>query len=155
MSCFASAPALLMLAAIGGLCACSSDACQRSGQEPQIYEEGRTTSDETFYETSGFDGTFLFFPSGRTYKLPHGLRSTPTDVGIYLAFVPNPREAGSLIAPSAGNQGGIQAVDDRFVTVRNDSCAEFFVRVTATAAGSPDSALNGPAADAGADEESN
>lgn len=97
----------------------------------------------------------LHFPQGRTYDLVHGLGYTPTDVNIFLSFRERLTESGDKddktepnnVAQSAGNQAVIELWNDEVIRVRNDTCAEFYLR--AVVVGDPDlaaqSALGGAA----------
>lgn len=131
MSSFGLFPALLSLCTIHALAACSPSTCERTGQKPQLFSGGRTNPSKTHYETSALDGTYLFYPGGRTYKFPHGFGRIPDDFLIYGTFVDEPHKHGALVAPLAGNQAGFLGADDEFITIRNDTCAEVFIRVTA------------------------
>lgn len=125
----------LSLLALGlvGSTGCVSE-CERDGRTPQVYRDGLTSSDGSFYQTAPLDGTYLFFPPGRVYNLEHGLGEVPAEYHVWLAFVPDPLangERGAGTSESAGNQAVVELVDDEILQVRNDTCAEFFVRVVA------------------------
>ncbi len=110
------------------------------------------------YASSGWHSAWLHFPGGKRYDFEHGLGTEPTDVGIYLSFSEDGIgrvDETDTAAPSAGNAGEMQLIDDRIVRVKNDTCAEFWVRVTARSltasgvdAGSTDGAQESSAADA-------
>jgi hypothetical protein len=127
---FGAVAAIALLTSIG----CVGSRCDREGQAPQRFEGGRTNSDGSFYESSGLEGPFLFFPSGRTYHLVHGLSEAPAEFNVFLSFAEHPLETGAGIAPSAGNQSIIEDVNDQYIELRNDTCAEVFVRLTARTA---------------------
>jgi hypothetical protein len=118
--------ALAILASLGCETTCDPD-----GKAPQRFSGGTTNEARTSYESSTWDGPFLFFPSGRTYRLEHGLGQTPASYHVYLSFAEFPFR-GSGVAESAGNQAIVEAINDEYVEVRNDTCAEYFLRLTAT-----------------------
>ncbi len=108
--------------------ACSST-CDAGGssQDTVQFSGGHTDPTRTHYETNGFDEPFLVFPPGRRYEFPHGLGRVPTQLGIFLAFQAN----SSSFSLAAGNQALIEAVDANLIRIRNDTCADFYVRVDA------------------------
>jgi hypothetical protein len=123
--------------------------CDREGDDEDIlFKGGSVNASGTFYESSDWDGPLLHFPTGRRYKLVHFLRSLPQLVQTYVAFEERPDN----LSESAGNQAVIESVDDTVIQVRNDTCAEFFLRVVATASGEPldGGPLGGGQADAAA-----
>ena len=103
------------------------------------FRGGTTSADRTYYETSRYDGPFLHFPAGRRYDLPHGLSEPPAEFHVYLSFTAEPLpdgQPGAGVAESAGNQAVVERIDDEILQVRNDTCAEFFMRLVART-GSP------------------
>lgn len=96
------------------------------------FTAGTTNEAGTFYETGPIQGPYLHFPSGRVFEFEHGLRGAPDVLNTYVSF-----DAAALleqdknVAESAGNQAVIECVDDQLVRLRNDTCAEFYVRLTA------------------------
>lgn len=140
----------MLWAVVGSLaCAastgCVSVGCDRDGDRPQRYSGGATNAARSFYQTSNVDGPFLYFPPGRSYRLEHGLSEVPVDFDVDLSFDEYPLTGGGGFAESAGNQVIFEAVTDTYIEVRNDTCAEFFIRVIARVA--PFEAA--PSADAG------
>lgn len=111
---------------------CAHDCKTDDADDPVRYDGGTNAAD--VYETSGWDGPFLHFPPGRRYVLLHGLGQTPADVAVYLSFSSRglDPDAGTNMAPSAGNQAVIESVTASEIRVRNDSCAEFYLRVVAS-----------------------
>lgn len=129
---------------------CGNAACDPDGQGPQRYSGGNTNEAGSFYESSSWDGPFLYFPSGRRYRLMHGLSERPTDYGVVLSFAEYPFAGGGGVAESAGNQAIVENVTEDFVEVRNDTCAEFFLRLWARVAPFEDTPATSPVAgDAG------
>ena len=121
----ASALALLALGASGVL-GCGA-ACDTSddGNVPERYTEGKTTG--VVYESSLLKSGLLPFPGGKQYQLIHHLGFTPAFVGVYLSFAPSDDD----LAPCAGNSCIVRCMDDEMIWIKNDTCAEFWVRVVA------------------------
>jgi len=128
----------LALAPVGAVALAGCGSCDTTGQTPISYRDGTTNDSRTHYESSRIDAEYLHFPAGRVYDLEHDLRAAPFSVTAYLSFAPNPSDGG--FAESAGNQAIFNA-DDSVVRVRNDTCAEFYLRVVAEA--DPDEATDG------------
>ena len=107
---------------------CSS-ACDTGGssQDTVRFSGGHTDPTLSRYESNGFDEPFLVFPPGRRYEFPHGLGQVPTQLGIFLAFQAN----NTSFSLAAGNEALIEAVDANVIRIRNDTCADFYVRVDA------------------------
>lgn len=100
------------------------------------YTGGRTTADGTVYETNDWCEPWLHIPSGRSLRLRHGLKATPPDPRIYVSFNAEPYgddcEQLGLTSPTAGNQVVIEAVNEDYIQIRNDTCEDLFhVRVVA------------------------
>jgi hypothetical protein len=115
-----------------------SPPCQTADTDPVRVSEGNVDDSGTFYESAPWGGPYLYFPGGRRYQLEHHLKRTPTLVNTYLSF----DQSGGSSAESAGSQTVIDSVDDEIIQIRNDTCAEFWLRVTAIAP-------PGPVSDAG------
>lgn len=119
--------------------ACSP--CRVGGQESVTFEGGITNESRTVYQTGEVDAEMLHFPQGRIYDLVHGLGTTPVSVDLFLSFRSRLTETGDTedktepnnVAPSAGNQAVIEAWNDEVITVRNDTCAEFYLRAVVIA----------------------
>jgi hypothetical protein len=131
---FASIVALLSLG-------CAQD-CETTSSASVAYKGGTVDATGTVYETGAWDAPWLHFPPGRRFVLEHDLGTQPYVVNTYLSFSENPLTSSNNASESAGNQAVIEAVTDTFVRIRNDSCADFYLRLTAAAT---------PHADAGAD----
>jgi hypothetical protein len=127
MFCFGRALRLVVLGALLTLPACGT--CDTDGQTPVRYTEGTTNADTTRYETNPIDGRYLDFPAGRVYDLAHDLNQTPSVVLSYLSFSAEPTSGHGDFAESAGNQVVVERVDDEVVRVRNDTCADMYLRV--------------------------
>ncbi len=129
----ALAPALVALAFAALGTACSST-CNRGQGDTLDFTGGITAGDE--YQSSPRGGPYLEFPSGRRYRLVHGLTNPPTPgtIEIRLGFEPS----GNL-ADTAGNQAILDSVDAESIVIENDTCADFFLYVYARGSAIPDS----------------
>lgn len=119
----------------------SCSPCSVNGQDPIEYTDGHTNVSRTVYQTSLPSEEMLHFPQGREYDLVHGLGSVPVSVDLYLSFRETLTSSGDKdddtepnnVAPTAGNQAVIEVWTDKFIRVRNDTCAEFYLRAVITA----------------------
>jgi hypothetical protein len=105
----------------GGACDTADEA-----NLPERYGGGQATADG--YESSSWKWGLLPFPGGKQYQLEHHLGFTPLSVEIYIGFGPD----GERVAPCAGNSCLIRCVNDEFIWIKNDTCTDFWVRVTAS-----------------------
>jgi len=104
----------------------------------RVVEQGlRWTSGSTrHYATSGPEGPFLPF-EGETYlHIRHGLGMQPQNIQVMLSFEEHPQVPGAGgYSFAAGNQAAILRQDKDEITIRNSSCAAYWIRVTAEASG--------------------
>lgn len=152
----ASLVALLFTGGSAVTVACSP--CRVSGQDPITYTDGVTNESRTVYQTGAPDEEMLHFPQGRIYNLVHGLGSSPISVDIFVSFREKLERSGDTndktqpnnVSPSAGNQSVIQVWNDEIIQVRNDTCADLYLRAVILA--DPDESENlGGAAGASAE----
>jgi hypothetical protein len=124
-----------------------SPPCETSDTDPVRFEGGTTSAG--VYQTSAWEGPYLHFPGGRRYQLVHGLGTTPPLVASYVSIAKQPFKDNNA-SENAGNQGVIELVNDEIIQIRNDTCAEFYLRVVAYAPGAapPDA---GGISDSGSD----
>jgi hypothetical protein len=117
---------------VGALLVAGCD-CGREDGDPIRYAGGITDAAGTFYQSSSIQGTWLHFPGGRRYRLLHDLIDDPDQVVVYLAFREDPIREGTngSTTVSSGNVGLIEATENHYIQIRNDTCSEYFVRVTA------------------------
>ncbi len=112
---------------------CGSD-CEKTNPENEVrYKGGSVTAGCTEYETSGWAGPLLHFPPGRRFVIEHRLGRVPVSLDTYLSFSERGLSDANNVSESAGNQLVIETVDATVVQVRNDSCAEFYLRLVAHA----------------------
>jgi hypothetical protein len=122
-----------------GLTACTP--CGIGPTEAEEYTEGSVSPSGQIYQTTLVGEEFLPFPSGHTYDLVHGLGVAPASYQAYLSFVPRLTEDGDPFDPfnpnnlstAAGNQLVVERWDDEVIRIRNDTCADFYVRLVAFA----------------------
>jgi len=105
-------------------------ACDRSDSEnpPNVYYDGTVV--DGFYMSSPWTGPWLPFAGGQRYQLFHGLGCVPRYLECWASFNGDGVGNGSM-APSAGNMCIVQAVNDEFIMVKNDTCSDMYVLVTA------------------------
>ncbi len=152
------AATLLVLCFTGGstgTLACSP--CRVRGQTPIEFTDGIVNASGTIYQSTEVDAEMLHFPQGRTYDFIHRLGSRPVTVDVFLSFResldpdgdPEDKTEPNNLSPSAGNSAVIQIWDEERIQIRNDTCAEFYLRVVALA--DPDAAGDAGAAGAPGD----
>jgi hypothetical protein len=130
----------LLAAALVALSQLSCEtSCDIGDGEPVRFAGGEVIGN--FYQTSDFGGPLVYFPPDRRLDIVHGLGTRDLDVTVYVSFEERGSDAGRVqAAPAAGNQAVIEHVDEERVRVHNDTCAEYYLRLTATARGVADAA---------------
>jgi hypothetical protein len=127
---------LVVLTAGAGAIGCGAT-CDTSdeGNVPSAHEDGTTVNG--YYFSSESHGRLLHFPGGRRYDIYHHLGFEPILVQLYWSFA----EVGvgttdqtdrSTLSAAAGNSAEIQLKNDRYIRVKNDSCAEYWLLVVAS-----------------------
>lgn len=122
------------------------------GRDPN---QGRLIDVDT-WETGPIDGAWLPFPHQRLYILDlHDLGDrVPTVVIPYVSAQADPLKEGGNFTIAAGNLTEISAPAKGQVFVKNDTCADYWVRVVVeTAPRPPTPPPSASAADAGGDAE--
>lgn len=153
--------AVALIALAGASAGCSSTStCSRD--EDTIDVGGFVNDDHTMYSSVEPTGTaadggplsnaelealppYTYFPANRIIRFHIGLVATPTEFHVYLSFSPQ-RDA--TIAPAAGNQSLVRKVNKDEIVLRNDTCSEFWVWLTASTSATPFH----PVTDGGTDE---
>jgi len=102
----------------GGACDTADDA-----NPAERYTGGQVTA--SVYESSSWKAGLLPFPGGKQYQLEHHLGFTPASVDVYIGFGPD----GERVSRCAGNSCIVRCVDDQLIWIKNDTCADFWVRV--------------------------
>lgn len=107
---------------------CGGNGCDRTPGVPPIKFDGGDNPGPGFYESAPVTGPYLDFPGGRTYRFVHHLGGVPTPTA-YFSFDEYPGSAGFVQA--SGNQATYTAVTSEYIDVRNDTCSDVRIRVTA------------------------
>ena len=87
------------------------------------------------YHSAPFGGPYQYFPANRTVSFEHGLGVIPSTIQFWLAF-----SSDGDLAPSAGNMTELRtikgddqpALDATRISVRNNTCSDFYLWVVAT-----------------------
>lgn len=115
------------------LTACGPNCDRNPDEAPVRFTGGKTDVGRGVYESSPPGGPYLAFPPGRTYRFVHGLGRVPDDEDAWFSFDEYPfegKDPGGAV-PAAGNQATFEAVTAEYIDVRNDTCSDVKIRVTA------------------------
>ena len=122
---------LLGVIALVGTCGCEvitgdcGEDLRAAG--PQIWSEG--TTEAGVYRSSSWQAAeWLDFPSGIELRLEHDLGEEPSSWSAFVAV----DRAASLVQAS-GEEVELVSIDDEAVVVRNPSCSDLVIVVTAAA----------------------
>ena len=136
---------LVVLTALAALNVAGCGTCDTGGQKAIEFNGGNSSPADGFYETSLPFGEYLHFPAGRRFDLMHGLGVAPSNISAFLSFERNPggesdddnadEDNTGNFAAAAGNQVVVECIDEERVRVRNDTCAESYLRVVLEADG--------------------
>lgn len=119
-----------MATATAGACGCSAlGGCDTTSGDALEYRGG--TVEDGFYMTSSWSGPLVAFPGGRRYDLVHGLGCRPRDIDIWVSFSEQGAAPDSNIAQSAGNMAIVETIDDQIIRIKNDTCSDMYLLVTA------------------------
>ena len=109
--------------------------CDRNPDEPPVvYRGGVTNAARGTYFSAPYDGPYLDFPPGRTYRFFHGLGGKPQMVRAWLSFAEYPGQGDSPegFVEAAGNQATFEGATSDYVDVRNDTCSDVRIRIEAS-----------------------
>jgi hypothetical protein len=127
-ACAAIAVGACLVAAGSPACGPTCDTTD-TANPAQRYDGGAVTGGANpYYSSSEWKRGLLHFPGGKRYELVHRLGFVPAEVAVYVSF-------GDTDAPAtlcSGNTCVIEAVDDKAIVIKNDTCSEFWVRVVAS-----------------------
>lgn len=121
------------IAVLGSYAGCAElSNCDTSndGNPPDRYTGGKVV--DAHFMSSSWTGPLLPFPGGKRYDIEHGLGCVPYEIECWLSFSAE-GTANSSIAPAAGNLCVIQEVTDTTIQIKNDTCSDMHVLVTASA----------------------
>jgi hypothetical protein len=97
----------------------------------QVFDGG--VSDHCAYASAVPGGELLLFNGGFQFALDHRLGCRPANVEAFLSFDTTLLMDGGQLTQSAGNQVAITGWDATSIQVQNDSCADYYLYVTAVA----------------------
>lgn len=129
--------ALLGVAACAFMSAgCQTSTCDRAEDAITVANTDGVRGDNTWFSapyhdpSATLEGTpYQHFYPARTITFEHDLGSLPV-IGIWLAF----SDHGSL-APGDGNENLLECADDHVIQLKNDTCSDFYIWVTAQGSG--------------------
>jgi len=138
--------ALVAVALIAALLSCSGcssvSSCNRDEDHIDVY--GYVNADGTVFSSvdprslevvdGGTPPSFTYFPANRIVTFHVGLVGYPTGIHPYLSFSP---DGDATVAPCAGNQCLIRKRSKDEIVLRNDTCSEFWVWLTAATSATP------------------
>lgn len=116
----------------------------------RVVGEGRMASPDK-WESMPYNAKWLPFPRQRVWVIEMkdlGLR-TPFDIDVELSAQENPIGEGGNLTKGGGNLTEISGIGPGAVTVKNGTCADYYLRVTAEASPVPSGATTSTATDAG------
>lgn len=105
--------------------------CDRDPEDNPPADFRGGSAEGGIYMSSDWDGELVQFQGGAQIRFFHGLGAVPRSWTVYVSF-DRYGEDGSM-APAAGNQAELVAIDEESLTLRNSSCADYYVLVTAAA----------------------
>ncbi len=111
-------------------------------ENPAVTYRGGTVEGGV-YTSSPWNEALVYFPGGAQVRFEHGLGQVPRAWSAYVSFDPEGTAGGGSLAPAAGNQAELQAIDDVAITLRNSSCADYYVIVTAQIGSAPSPPVDG------------
>ena len=139
------AVAMLLAAASAGCETFSPATCDLTlAGNPFVTYTGGTTTEgpgtDYVYMSSVWGQDLLYLPGGMHYALQTGLPCAPSSIELSLSFGSSLAEdgGGGGLAPSSGNEALILGFDDteKAIQITSNSCAEFWILVTAGVQGS-------------------
>lgn len=111
------------------------ETCDRPESAEPIDYRGGTVQDGV-YMSADWYGELLAFPGGAYYRIHHELGEVPRWVEPLLSFERDGLGSGS-VAPAAGNQVEIKAIDAETVTLVNGTCTDYYLLLIAGVEGGP------------------
>lgn len=107
--------------------------CDTGGDEASTVDVTSVMPVGNLYASNAWDEAFFPFPPGKTYRFHHGLGTADIFVVVNVSFEEYPLPD-SNVSQASGDEALIEAVDSELIQVRNDTCAELWVRVSAISA---------------------
>lgn len=121
----------VLLAALPALLGCSELGNCPDGQPDVTIETGTTVEAARTYASADFGGPRNHFPAKTTLHFRHELGFTPELMQSFVSFT----ESNSNATENTGNQGEWLCVDDEEFVLRNNTCQDFYVVVSAYGSG--------------------
>lgn len=125
------APKTLVRLAVVSLCGCSSLGNCPDGMPDITVDTGTTDHAAGTYQSTPIWGPRVAFPAKTTMHFVHDLGFSPEIMQSFVSF----RAEGSDASENAGNQALWKCVDDKEFVVRNDTCQDFYIVVSAYGSG--------------------
>lgn len=149
---------LLLLWAVVMIAVASASGCYGRNCEGEVAYYGRVPGEGRMaspdeWESMAFDAKWLPFPRQRVWVFEMkdlGLR-TPFKIDVYLSAQENPVAENGNLTPGGGNLTEISGVGPGRMTVKNGTCADYYLRVVAEASPLPPAPGAPPIADSGPD----
>ena len=137
----------LLITTLLSCAGCSNiSSCNRDEEHIDVYD-GWVNEERTIFSSvdpgrleavaGGADQTlpsFAYFPTNRIITFHVGLVGYPTTITPTLSFSP---DGDATVAPCAGNQCLIRKRSKDQIVLRNDTCSEFWVWLTASTSATP------------------
>lgn len=102
-------------------------------------------------DVAGPTPSFTHFPANRVIRFHIGLVNIPLNISPMLSFSP---DGDATVAPCAGNQCLIRKYTKDEIVLRNDTCSEFWVWLTASTSATPFHPVSDSSGEAGASGQS-
>ncbi len=112
--------------------ACDSP-CDTGADEASTVDVTSVQPVGNLYASNPWAGPFFPFPPGKRYRFHHDLGTADLFVMVNVSFDEYPLPA-SNVSQATGDQALIEAVDTELIQVRNNTCADLWVRVSAISA---------------------
>jgi hypothetical protein len=127
-----------VLAVLLGACVgCNTSTCDRAEDGLTVTNAEGVQGTNTWFSAPYHDpdaplqlAPYQYFPPARTITFQHELGSLPESPLIMLTF----SDHGSL-ALAAGNEAIVKCMDEHVIQIKNDTCSDFYIWVTARGSG--------------------
>jgi hypothetical protein len=116
---------------LGGSFACSDLANCPAGKPDITIDTGTTDREARTYQSAPPWGPRDAFPAKTTVHFVHQLGFAPEVMQSYVSFTAE----SSNITENAGNQGEWLCIDDNEFVIKNDTCQNFYIVVSAYGSG--------------------
>lgn len=162
------ATTLTTLGFVGATASCLTDACADSEVKFGATPGEGSLVDENTWQSTPLDGQWIPYPHHRTYVFNFGGKfrgRRPSAAYVYISANDKPNDFGSNFTLAGGDTATIGLLNEDGMYLRNNTCADYYVRVlvemepvkaspdagASDAAGDTDAPSDGAAREAGAD----